>query len=511
MTKPSLFSKRRTIQRRNTSKREPKLDKVFDCLCCNHSKCVICKLDFERKVGTLICETCPVRYSCIINHLSKEVDVYSEWVDSFENPQQIAQPKPRPQAIFTAAAAPVPLPASAATQTQTQTEEKEPLVRPSRIKTSGLFSATTRAQNQVQAQDRPSRSQSRSPLSTSEALAQVLAPVHDRPSREQTLSPLPSRELSYSTHPSPRPQAQTQAPLSVQTPVQFQAQVQSQSCIKERIAVSVSPYHDQNDDNASQIFQQGGIAAATAATAATSISSATVSPGQPWVQGNNRQQHNSERRGHGSNKQQGYRNDANINNQGFGSNNNYNNNPRNHSYGFQAQDYGYINPGFGGYQGFDGNSLGYGVNQDFDGSNHGFGGNQGFGGIQGYGKNNNQGSCNSYRAYGTNNNRGCHGTSNQFFHNNSQAYGTSNQRSYGSQFSAHTSNNNNLQNNAMILSSSYSSGYSSGYYDNNIGAGNFSDYDAYNPAVNAGGSPYDYTTGDSTGIEYNTTGGYSDH
>ncbi|KAG0290385.1 hypothetical protein BGZ96_006141 [Linnemannia gamsii] len=487
MTKPSLFSQRRTLQRRNTTKREAKLDKVFDCLNCNHSKCVICKLDFGRKVGTLICETCPARYSCIINHLSKEIDVYSEWVDSLETPKQLAQTKSCPQATLTAA----PPPASV-----------EPLVGPTHTKTSSLLSATSRAQNHAQAHRRPSRSQSRSPLLRSEAPA----PVHDRPNREQSLASLPGHEQSYSPLLSPRLQAQAQSSLSVPKPVQVQ--LQPQPHVKERVAANVSLYHDQNDDNASQMLQPGTM------TATAVDSPVTVSPGQPWVQGNSREHRYSERQYHGFNQQQDYENDTNLNYQGLGSYNNYNNDHENHGFSFQIQSFGFINPRFGDHQGFGGNSQGYGGIQNFGEINQGFGGNQGYGNSNNQRlRNNNQRFRNNNQAYGTNNNQGRYGANSQisrnnkqaYYDNNNQAYETSNQGNHGAQLSANY--NNNSQNNDMISSSSYSSGY----YNNNTGGGNLSDYDAYSPASNTEGSSHDYANGSSTEMLYNTTGGYSDH
>ncbi|KAF9546285.1 hypothetical protein EC957_009898 [Mortierella hygrophila] len=443
MAKPSLFPKRRALQRRNTSKREPKLDKVFDCLLCHHTKSVICKLDFESRAGTLICTICPARYCCHINHLSKEVDVYGEWVDHIETSKQPILPKQRRQATATTIVASAP---AAATQAQPQ----EPWVR---TKTSNLLKATPRALTQ----DRPSRDQSCSPITRDEAMAQALAPVHNHLSREQCHSPLLS--------PSPQAQSSVHTPVHVHSPVQVQAQPQPQSQAltqtqpqaKKLVTVSVSPYHDQNEDNAPQMFQQGGMAPAIAARTAT---------GQSWVQGNNpqldcgggQQNHAFNNQRHDQQQQQqGYGNKNVSNQQGFGNNNhNHHKNDQsfgnNHGYGFQIHDYGFINRG------------------GFGGTYHGYGNKHGFAGNQGYG-NNNQG-----------------------FHNNntSQGYGN-NQGSYGAQ-----SNYNQANHNDMFSSSSTSSGY---YNNNNGSGGRFNEYD---------GSPYDDLTG-SSGLQYNTTGGYSDH
>ncbi|KAF9154430.1 hypothetical protein BG015_000979 [Linnemannia schmuckeri] len=450
MAKPSLFSKRRSLQRRNTSKRELKLDKIFDCLACHHSKSVICKLDFDRRAGTLICEICSARYSCLINHLSKEVDVYSEWVDSLEQSMHPVQPKPRPQATTVVKLAP-----AAATHAQAQ----EPWVRPSLTKTSSHSKATScSTATRTQTQERPRRDQSRSPISRDEAMAQALAPVHDRPNREQSHSPLSSS----------RPQAQTpaQTPTHPQTPVQVQAQSQPQ--VKEYVAVSVSPYHDQNEDNASQVFQQGGMVPAPAARSA----SITATPGQSWVQGNSRhldyasqQRYSYINQGYNNNHhQQGYDNKRTNNQQGFGNNHNqhqqgFGNNNNNQRYDFHIQGYGFINYGVDGNHGFGDTHQGYG-------NNEGFAGNQGhsnidhrFGGNQGYG--------------------------------NHQGFNTYNQESYGSQLSPNY-NHNNLSNEG--------GGYGS---NNNTDGGNFSESDAYSPA-------YDYAS-KSSGIQYNTTGGYSDY
>ncbi|KAF9141046.1 hypothetical protein BGX30_005564 [Mortierella sp. GBA39] len=452
MAKPSLFPKRRALQRRNTSKREPKLDKVFDCLLCHHTKSVICKLDFESRAGTLICTICPARYCCHINHLSKEVDVYGEWVDHIETSKQSTLPKQRHQATATTIVASAPA-------TATQAQPQEPWVR---TKTSSLLKATPRALTE----DRPSRDQSCSPIPRDEAMAQALAPVHNHPSREQSHSPLLS--------PSPQAQSSVHTPVQVHTLVQVQAQPQPQSQaqtqtqpqVKKLVSVSMSPYHDQNEDNASQMFQRGGMAPALAARTAT---------GQPWVQGNNpqlgcsgdQQGHAFNNQRHDQQQQQGYGNKNVSNQQVFGNNNHnhHHNNDQsfnnNQGYDFQIHGYGFINR-----RGFGGTHQGYG-------NKHGFVGNQGYG-------NNNQ---------GFNNN------------NTNQGYGN-NQGSYGTQ-----SNYNHANHNDMFSSSSTSSGY---YNNSNGGGGHFNEYGAYSPAGSNGGLPYDDSTG-SSGLQYNTTGGYSDH
>ena len=60
---------------------KPKLERVFSCPLCSHEKCIECKMDRQRLVGTAKCRVCAGGYQTLITGLSDPIDVYSEWVD----------------------------------------------------------------------------------------------------------------------------------------------------------------------------------------------------------------------------------------------------------------------------------------------------------------------------------------------------------------------------------------------------------------------------------------------
>ncbi|KAF9355288.1 hypothetical protein BGX26_006768 [Mortierella sp. AD094] len=81
-------SSRKTYRHKSKSlskRPSPKLETVFECLSCTYGKTVHCKLDFDNMVGSLLCNVCGSTYSCAINQLSREVDVYGDWVDVWED------------------------------------------------------------------------------------------------------------------------------------------------------------------------------------------------------------------------------------------------------------------------------------------------------------------------------------------------------------------------------------------------------------------------------------------
>eukprot|EP01059_Diplonema_ambulator_P015756 TRINITY_DN2694_c0_g1_i1.p1 TRINITY_DN2694_c0_g1~~TRINITY_DN2694_c0_g1_i1.p1 ORF type:complete len:153 (+),score=25.81 TRINITY_DN2694_c0_g1_i1:29-460(+) len=59
-----------------------KLPSTFDCPFCNHMSTVQVKLVQSSKIGKLDCRVCGVKSETTITHLSKEIDVYCEWMDS---------------------------------------------------------------------------------------------------------------------------------------------------------------------------------------------------------------------------------------------------------------------------------------------------------------------------------------------------------------------------------------------------------------------------------------------
>ncbi|KAG0373079.1 hypothetical protein BGX24_012176 [Mortierella sp. AD032] len=257
MTKQALFPKRRELQKRN-SKRQPKLDKVFDCLSCDSTKSVICKLDFDKKVGTLVCEVCPARYASPINHLDKEVDVYSDWVDNTESHKQQQQlPRPRSATTTTkaAAATPSPVPKLAALAAPPANREPWTAASPSASfavcdhsappahMTASLATTTTTTAATVLHQDhfprgqsRFSRDQGHSSLQSRDQ-SRSCSPLH---SRDHSRFPLQSRSQTH---------AQTQARAQTQTQTEVPP-------YKERVNVSDSQQRygnvqDYNNNNQS--------------------------------------------------------------------------------------------------------------------------------------------------------------------------------------------------------------------------------------------------------------------
>ena len=59
-----------------------KLPTSFDCPFCNHGGTVVVKLGKIAQVGCLECRICGVKSETRITHLTKEIDVYCEWMDS---------------------------------------------------------------------------------------------------------------------------------------------------------------------------------------------------------------------------------------------------------------------------------------------------------------------------------------------------------------------------------------------------------------------------------------------
>eukprot|EP01060_Flectonema_neradi_P030378 TRINITY_DN4395_c0_g1_i2.p1 TRINITY_DN4395_c0_g1~~TRINITY_DN4395_c0_g1_i2.p1 ORF type:complete len:119 (+),score=12.09 TRINITY_DN4395_c0_g1_i2:50-406(+) len=59
-----------------------KLPTSFDCPFCNHGGTVVVKLGKIAQVGHLECRICGVKSETRITHLTKEIDVYCEWMDS---------------------------------------------------------------------------------------------------------------------------------------------------------------------------------------------------------------------------------------------------------------------------------------------------------------------------------------------------------------------------------------------------------------------------------------------
>lgn len=64
----------------------PKVMKVFDCPFCSHNQVIEVKMERTKSMGTLSCRVCGVTYQkCPMTSLTREVDIYCEWIDLCEN------------------------------------------------------------------------------------------------------------------------------------------------------------------------------------------------------------------------------------------------------------------------------------------------------------------------------------------------------------------------------------------------------------------------------------------
>ncbi|CAG9334876.1 unnamed protein product [Blepharisma stoltei] len=59
----------------------PKLDRIFDCPFCNHSKTV--EVLFQKTLGkaSISCRVCAATWDTKVTALSEAIDVYSDWID----------------------------------------------------------------------------------------------------------------------------------------------------------------------------------------------------------------------------------------------------------------------------------------------------------------------------------------------------------------------------------------------------------------------------------------------
>lgn len=75
---------KRKIAKPVRPKPKEKLDVVFNCPFCNHTKCVETVLDRKRSLGTLFCRVCDANYAIKVSPLTEPIDIYSEWIDRCE-------------------------------------------------------------------------------------------------------------------------------------------------------------------------------------------------------------------------------------------------------------------------------------------------------------------------------------------------------------------------------------------------------------------------------------------
>ena len=62
----------------------PKVMKTFDCPFCSHDNSIEVKMERTKGLGTLSCRICLVKFRKRLSALTKEVDIYCEWIDQAE-------------------------------------------------------------------------------------------------------------------------------------------------------------------------------------------------------------------------------------------------------------------------------------------------------------------------------------------------------------------------------------------------------------------------------------------
>eukprot|EP00937_MAST-01D_sp_MAST-1D-sp2_P006181 g6181.t1 len=73
------MGRRKKSGKKVIKKKKPTVATVFKCLYCGHDKCVECKLDLAKAIGTLNCRVCGESFQMRIN-----LDVFCEWLDKQE-------------------------------------------------------------------------------------------------------------------------------------------------------------------------------------------------------------------------------------------------------------------------------------------------------------------------------------------------------------------------------------------------------------------------------------------
>ena len=62
----------------------PKVDTIFDCPYCSRKSTVEVKIKKKEGYGQLWCRVCTVEFKAKLGPLTKEVDIYCEWIDLAE-------------------------------------------------------------------------------------------------------------------------------------------------------------------------------------------------------------------------------------------------------------------------------------------------------------------------------------------------------------------------------------------------------------------------------------------
>eukprot|EP01062_Namystynia_karyoxenos_P034513 TRINITY_DN25303_c0_g2_i1.p2 TRINITY_DN25303_c0_g2~~TRINITY_DN25303_c0_g2_i1.p2 ORF type:complete len:141 (+),score=28.50 TRINITY_DN25303_c0_g2_i1:87-509(+) len=72
---------RRRARRKPPSRVVKKLPTSFDCPFCNHAGTIRVRLQRSTQIGRLECTICGIKAETRTTHLTREVDVYCEWMD----------------------------------------------------------------------------------------------------------------------------------------------------------------------------------------------------------------------------------------------------------------------------------------------------------------------------------------------------------------------------------------------------------------------------------------------
>eukprot|EP00924_Labyrinthula_sp_SR-Ha-C_P002632 maker-scaffold_13-snap-gene-2.0-mRNA-1 protein AED:0.02 eAED:0.02 QI:111/1/1/1/1/1/2/362/122 len=82
------MGRRKRAQKIIKTQKKAVVAKVFKCPFCTHEGAVECKMNRGKKIGSLSCRICGVKYETDINYLSEPVDVFYEWIDANAKQQE---------------------------------------------------------------------------------------------------------------------------------------------------------------------------------------------------------------------------------------------------------------------------------------------------------------------------------------------------------------------------------------------------------------------------------------
>eukprot|EP00938_MAST-03A_sp_MAST-3A-sp1_P002343 g2343.t1 len=75
------MGRRKSSQKKVSTKAKKVVSKIFKCPFCAHNKAVQCVMNKKDKIATLKCRICSEEYQGRIHYLSEPIDVYNEWIN----------------------------------------------------------------------------------------------------------------------------------------------------------------------------------------------------------------------------------------------------------------------------------------------------------------------------------------------------------------------------------------------------------------------------------------------